>query len=330
MSLLPLPLKKYKKYIFPLVITILLSLVYNKYKSSADENETMNNYQIVKQYLLSDSSLAQSSKPIIWVHIVYEKNGRWWPSFASRTTEDLNQPYQYLTLKSIIDKCGEDFNVCLIDDDTFQNIIPGWNVDLSIVADPIKSKIRQLALARVLYYYGGFTLPSSFICFQNLMPLYEKLTRDGKMFVGEMIPRNDTSDKVNFFPDTKIMGCQKNCETMNSFISYLEVVVSSDFTEESNFIGSYSRWCQEKINRGEINMIPAQLIGASDSEGKQVTVDCLMSNTFLNLADKVQGLYIPADEILKRTAYQWFARQSAKQALNSNTVIGKYLLINRE
>ena len=77
-------------------------------------------------------------------------------------------------------------------------------------------------------------------------------------------------------------------------------------------------------------MIPAQLIGASDSEGKQVTIDCLMSNTFLNLADKVQGLYIPADEILKRTAYQWFARQSAKQALNSNTVIGKYLLINRE
>jgi len=55
-----------------------------------------------------------------------------------------------------------------------------------------------------------------------------------------------------------------------------------------------------------------------------------MGNTFLNLCDKVQGLYIPADEILKRTAYQWFARQSAKQALNSNTVIGKYLLINRE
>jgi len=325
-----LTLKKYKKIIFPLIITIMLSMIYNKYKSSVYDDENMNNYQIVKQYLLSDSSLAQSSKPIIWVHIVYEKNGRWWPSFSSRTTEDLNQPYQYLTLKSIIDKCGEDFNVCLIDDDTFQNILPGWNVDLSIVADPIKSKLRQLALARVLYYYGGFTLPSSFICFQNLMPLYEKLTSDGKMFVGEMISRNDTSDKVNFFPDTKIMGCQKNCETMNNFISHLEIIVSSDFTKESDFIGSTSRWCHEKINNGEMNVIPAQLIGISDIDGKQVTIDHLMSNTFLNLCDKVQGLYIPADEILKRTAYQWFARQSAKQALNSNTVIGKYLLINRE
>jgi len=55
----------------------------------------------------------------------------------------------------------------------------------------------------------------------------------------------------------------------------------------------------------------------------------LMSTKFLSLSGKVLGLYIPADEILKRTAYQWFARMSAKQALSSETMIGKYLLINR-
>lgn len=76
-----LTLKKYKNFVFPLIITIILSMIYNKYKSSAYDDENMNNYKIVKQYLLNDSSLAQSSKPIIWVHIVYEKNGRWWPSF---------------------------------------------------------------------------------------------------------------------------------------------------------------------------------------------------------------------------------------------------------
>jgi len=40
-------------------------------------------------------------------------------------------------------------------------------------------------------------------------------------------------------------------------------------------------------------------------------------------------LYIPADEILKRNNYNWFARLSAKQALDSDTTIGKYLLIVR-
>ena len=76
-------------------------------------------------------------------------------------------------------------------------------------------------------------------------------------------------------------------------------------------------------------MLPADLIGAKDMNGKPVTLDMLMSNNFLNLSGQVQGLYIPADEILKRTAYQWFARLSAQQALSSDTTIGKYLLIGR-
>ena len=320
---------KYKHFIYPLIVTVALSIIYNKYKSGEDEEENMKNYKLVRKYLLNDSSLAQSKKPIIWIHMVYDINARWWPDFGSRNTDNLNQPYQYLTLKSIIDKCGKDFNVCLIDDDTFTNILPGWTVDLSIVADPIKSKIRQLALAKVLYNYGGFLLPSSFICFQNLYPLYNSLTEGDKMFVGEMVVRNGVSEKVNFFPDVKFMGCQRNCQMMNDYINYLELNTSTDFTAESNFVGSYGRWCYDKIIKNEMNMIQADMLGVKDVDGKQVTLDMLMSNNFLNLSSQVQGLYIPADEILKRTAFQWFARLSAKQALASDTTIGKYLLIGR-
>ena len=320
---------KYKHYIYPLIVTIALSLVYNKYKTAEGEDEHMKNYRLVRKYLLNDSSLAQSKKPIIWIHMVYDVNARWWPSFGSRNTDNLNQPYQYLTMKSIIDKCGNDFNICLIDDDTFQNIVPGWTIDLSLVADPIKSKIRQLALAKVLYNYGGFLVPSSFLCFQNLEPIYSGLTSDNRMFVGEMLVRNGVSDKINFFPDTKFMGCQKNCPMMGNYINYLEIIVSTDFTSESDFVGTYGRWCFEKITRGEINLIPADLLGARDADGKQVTLEMLISSNFLNLSSRVQGLYIPADEILKRNNYQWFARLSAKQALASDTTIGKYLLIMR-
>jgi hypothetical protein len=306
-----------------------MSLIYNKYKSGEDDDEHMKNYRLVKKYLLNDSSLAQSKKPIIWIHMEYEVNARHWQSFFSRKTDDLNQPYQYLTIKSIIDKCGKDFNVCLIDDETFHNIIPGWTVDLSLVADPIKMKIRQLALAKILFNYGGFLLPSSFLCFQNLAPLYHTLTDGGKMFVGEMVARTDVSDKVNFFPNTKFMGCQKDCPMMFNYISYLEINVSTDFTAESHFLGAHGRWCFEKISKGEMNMIPADMLGVRDTNGKPVTLEVLMGNSFINLSDRVQGLYIPADEILKRTAYQWFARLSAKQALASDTTLGKYLLINR-
>ena len=103
-------------------------------------NDDIEQYELVKKYLLNDSSLAKSKKPIIWIHMVYDINSRWWPSFSSRNTDCLNQPYLYLTIKSIIDKCGEDFNICLIDDDTFSNIIPGWATNLNMVADPYGQK----------------------------------------------------------------------------------------------------------------------------------------------------------------------------------------------
>ena len=149
------------------------------------------------------------------------------------------------------------------------------------------------------------------------------------MFVGELVARTDVSVKVPFFPSTKFMGCEAGSPMMMNYINYLEINSSTDFTAESHFTDSYGRWCFEKISSGEMNMIPADMLGAKDTSGKTVSLEILMSNNFLNLSDRVHGLYIPADEILKRNAYQWFARLSARQALESDTTIGKYLLINR-
>jgi hypothetical protein len=320
---------KHKHFLYPIALLLIFRYLYNNYNITDEEKDHINNYKLVQTYLLNDSSLAQSKKPIIWLHMTYEKNARWWPSFSSRNTDDLNQPYLYLTMKTIIDKCGNDFNVCLIDDESFSNILPGWNIDLSIIADPIKTKIRQLGLARILYNYGGFLMPSSFICFQNVASIYDTFTENNKMFVGEMISRNGVSDKMDYFPDTIFMGCKKECPMMSKYINHLEIIVSTDFTSESQFVGSIGRWCFEQITNNEINMISADILGMKDEKGEQVTLDILMSNNFINLSNKVQGLYIPADEILRRTAYQWFARLSARQALESDTMIGKYLLINR-
>jgi hypothetical protein len=291
-------------------------------------DEEMEQYAIVKKYLLNDSSLAQSKKPIIWIHMTYETNARWWPSFNSRNNDCLNQPYQYLTIKSIIDKCSEDFNICLIDDETFPKILAGWAIDLKMVADPIRTKLRQLALAKVLYNFGGMLLPSSFLCFQNLKQIYTTYTTNEKMFVGEMLSRESTANQVNFFPSTKFMGCNKECLLMKEYVTYLEMLNSTDYTDESNFLGSYGRWCYDKILKKEMNLITAEELGIKDSIGLPITIERLMGNTYIDLSGKIQGLYIPSDEILKRTAFQWFARLSAKQALASDTAIGKYLVIN--
>jgi hypothetical protein len=318
-------------YVFSLAVLFGAAVLYDKYKSKLKTNEDMDQYDIVKKFLLNESPLGyNNNKPILWIHMVYDINSRWWPSFGSRNTDCLNQPYQYLTIKSIIDKCGEDFNICLIEDNTFAKLLPNWSIDMKVVADPVRSKLRELALTKLLYTYGGFTVPSSFLCFKNLLPMYQKGTDyNSKMFVGELIDRKSTSEQMNFFPSTKFMGCALGCEMMKEYMTYLEALISVDYTSESDFLGSYNRFCYEKIRLGKMNMVTADELGVKDNKGKPVLIEDLIGNTFIELAPSAQGLYIPADEILKRTNLQWFARLSAKQALESDTMAGKYLLTSR-
>ena len=207
--------------------------------------------------------------------------------------------------------------------------MPDWTIDVPLIADPIKSKVRELALAKLLYKFGGFLVPPSFICFQSLLPLYKYYTDAGQMFVGEMLNKTTTSSQMLYFPNTTFMGCFKECGTMLEYINYVQSVISQDFVDESTIVGAYGRWCYEKSVKGAVGVIPADKLGIKDADGSAITIDRLIQNTFLHLAGDVLGLYIPAEDILKRTAYNWFARLSAKQVLQSDTTIGKYLLITR-
>ena len=315
------------KFVWPIAVMVTLSWVYNKYKGRVFDDDLEHDYALVQQYLLTEPSLARSKKPIIWIHNTYDVNARSWQNFNSRNSAELNQPYIYLTIKSIIEKCGATFNVCLIDDTSFSHLLPSWAVDLQMVADPIRSKIRQLALAKVLYRYGGLLVPASFLCFQDLKPLVTTVKGEHKFVVAQLLDRNSTSSQVEFFPCPHFMGCTKESLTMHDFIMYLESQVSTDFTAESDFLGNTARWLNMKAMTGEITVLPADEFGAKDNDGKAVTIDRLLGDTFINLSGKVRGLYIPADEILKRTKYQWFARLSAKQLSSSDTMVGKYMAI---
>jgi len=315
------------KYIGSLAVLLIMSLMYEKYKKRESFDDESKQYELVRKYLLNHSSLAQSKKPILWIHMDYEINARSWSSFGSRNNDHLNQPYLYLTIKSIIDKCGSDFNVCIIDDSTFSKILPGWTIDLHMTADPIRSKLRELALARALHSYGGILVPRSFICLQNLASIYEQSMSQKCMFVGEFIDRNSTSVQVSFFPNSKIMGCEKNCPIMAEYIQYMEKINSTDFTEESHFTGGSGKWFYEKIQQKQVMLIGAEKLGMKDTRGKAITVEMLLNDSFIEVSHDAVGIYVPEKDILKRSTYQWFPRLSTEQVLESSTNVGKFLLV---
>ena len=247
-------------YILPVIVLLTTMFLFDNFKQYTEEDEDALHYRMVKKYLLTDSSLARSKKPLLWIHTDYNTNARWWASWGSRNSQNLNQPYKFLAIKSLIDKCGKDFNVLLIDDDSFTNLIPGWNIDLNKVGDPVKGKIRRLALARLLKHYGGLIVPSSFICFMSLKDIYQNGIRNTNMFVGEIEPRNGKGPSRTR-PDQNIavsssyfMGCNKKCPLMDEYINFLEKLIATDYTAESLFIGEESNWFAEKIQLGKINV----------------------------------------------------------------------------
>jgi hypothetical protein len=320
----PMPIMN---YVILFAILAVLAILYRRFEDKRIREENKDNYEAIQKYLLDDVTLGKSKKPILWLHIPYEYNSRRWLSFGSRSSFDLNQPYLYLTVRSIIEKCDDSFTICIIDDNAFQRLIPGWNINMTTVTDPIQANMRTLGLMKLLHIYGGLMCPISFVCLKDLSGLYEKGTRGNRMFLCETADNNITSTEYNYYPNLRFCGAPKQCETVRELIDFIQRVMSNDFTAQSVFLGDFNRWCNKRIESGRINIINGVEIGTKTIDETPIVLDHLMSNYYLDLYKGTYGIYIPADEILKRVKYEWFARLSAKQVLQSNTIVGNYLLL---
>jgi len=323
----------YVNLIILIAIFLLANFLYRRYIDKVKYTDLENDTNMIQKYLLSKSDknsnniLEDNKKPILWIPIEYQYNSRNWISFGSRSSYDLNQPYLYLTVKSIIQHCKDSFHVCLVDDNSFAKLIPGWNIDMGSVSYPISNKFRDLAMTKLIYLYGGIVVPPSFLCMKNMIGLYERGITGNKMFVCETINRSATSVDYTYYPDISFMGAMRDNHTVKELLEFMERTISTDFTSESIFLGKFDKWCAMKIKKTEVNLIPAIEIGVKDINDDPITIDILMSQGYIDLYSNAYGILIPAYEILNRTNYEWFARLSPDQVLKSDTIIGKYILL---
>lgn len=310
------------------VAIITLGILYQKYLNKQSKNIDLDDYSDIQKYLLKDTKyLLESDKPILWVHVPYEYNSRKWLDFGSRSSNDLNQPYLYLTIKSIIKNCENSFKVVLIDDKTFGKIIPNWTIDLEVVPMPSKCYIRQLAIAKLIYIYGGINVPLSFLCFRDLLSLYESGTRDNKLFVCENYNSSISSTNQLFYPNIEFFGADKENKTVEELIGFMQRTISSDFTDENNFVGAFNKWCLTQINNKKMNLIEGHLVGTKTIENVPVTVETLLSDDYIHFYPKTYGIWIPSQDILKRVHYEWFARMNIDQIFDSHFILAKYFVL---
>jgi hypothetical protein len=284
-------------------------MLYKKYDFYED------NYSLVKNYLVRDLNISKG-RPIIWIYIPSVPNSRKIKSFGDGTNTMINQDYLHLTIKSIINT-NPSFTICVIDNYSFNKIIPGWEYDLNVFSQPILNNMLQLAMSKLLYIYGGMIVPLSFLCFKDLTPLYEHGTHSG-IFICENVNKSIRPEK--FVPDPTFMGCLPNDPTMFQYSLFCETVIS-DTSEESKFLGVHSSWFYQK----NVTIISGEKIGIKTFE-TEITVEMLLSTTPIYLNDSY-GIYIPAEEILQKHDCEWFAYLSKKEVLMGNTNIQNYILL---
>ena len=313
------------KFFFIFIFLTLLGYLYDRYKFKYVGDEELNKYDKMKNYLLNEDEFA--GKPILWIHTKYNMNSRNWNSFTSRNSEKLNQPYIFSCIKSIIKYNSESFHICLIDDTSFDELVPKLNIELPKLPEPIKTHIRNIALCELLHKYGGFLLPNSTIVTKNLNDLYNEGLSTSTMFSVELLNRTNTNDVTDLFPSLKMMGCKKSSPEMKEFIDYLKVTSKNDNTNAMDFKGEAKRYLFKMSQEHKINIVNGKYFGVRNKCGKAVLLDDIMKDSFIEFDGNIKGLYIDEDELLKRDKYSWFAKLPINELSNVNNIAAKFMLI---
>lgn len=313
-------------FLFALSLIIIASYIGNNFKTQFTDSN--NDYDMIKEYLLNDSPLYGSNKPKLWIHSKYDINARKWLDFHSRNTKNLNQPYLHLTIESIINHCSNDFHVCLIDDETFSKLIPGWDIDVANLAEPSKTNVREIAMLKLIYIYGGMVVPDSFICTSNLKPLYLNGIQNNMPFVSETINRTTNmqhKQRSLFLPGLLMYGAERHNPTISLISEFIhEQNNSTHITNENIFNGNTQLFLKKLVEDGKVNLVDGKKIGIKSKDEKPIFLDDLMEEKFLNLCGCF-GIYIPGDELLKRNKHNWLAVLSKEEIYDSNIAISKYL-----
>lgn len=283
---------------------------------------------IIRKVFINETQVKTTRKPIMWIHIPYEKNSRVWQNFYSRMNENLNLPFMYLTIKSIIDKNVFDFHVCLIDDETFEKLLPEWNVSMDTIEDIALNKYRQLGLLRLVYEYGGIVVNPAFLSFKSLIDFNHSMNKSNKPFFFEEaspIESNTNTLETIYSPCLSFFGSPKHNETLKFIIYNVDIAVKQDNTNEIDFQNGIKEIILKQIHNNEAYLLDCKYLGNKNANGENIDVDdYLNQSTHIDLFKESYGINIPYKSIMKRHKYMWFVNDHINNILQGNYLLAHY------
>jgi hypothetical protein len=305
-----------KDYIYIGIITLIILYTIHIYlkNQSREESEFQSTIIDIDSYFYSDSYIKESKKRKIWIHIPFEKNSRKWSSFGSRTSTDLNLAYMTLCIKSVIDTCGDKYDIIIFDDTNIPQLID-TEIDLLKLSGALKEKYREICLLQVIYDYGGILVPPSLYLKKSL----KTLDQPDIWYVAELCNQDNVSYS-DMHPSTLFTGSNIKNADLNAYIKYQSEQIKNDFGEHS------LHYSKNYMKTHNINYIDGKITGVKDSFNKPILLEDLMENKIILLDEKNVGLFIPHSQLIKRRKYNWFCALSTEETLKSHTFISHYML----
>lgn len=322
----------FKHLLFSIVCLLFLGIIYKKVHNYIETDERKDDLNLINKYLITQNKniekLTNNNRPKIWIMLNNTINSQKWETYGSRNTTNMNKEYINLCLSSIINKCGRDFDIMLLDIDSFSILLNDWNIDLNKLSDQLRKHFTLLGLIKVLRQYGGIILEPNVIMFKSLMPIYNKIIQTHKPVVGEFKNKSLDYSTKQLMPTTMFMGSNKNNVLMKDLENKIISLVSQDYTNELNLKNLINEWLYDKIKFNKFDYINGKYIGTKDINDRVINLEELMSDKYLELDSKAFFLYIPDEDLCKRNNYNWFIYLNKKEIIESRTNIGKYLMIS--
>lgn len=299
--------------LFIMIVFLLLAFQMYKQKYYAFKQEVLD----VNDFFFKDiNHLKRSTKRKLWIHIPIEKNSRKWEHFGSRSSYNLNSDYLLLCIKSIIDHCGQYYDVILFDDSNISTLLPEQNVDYEKISGELLEKYREKSLLTILHHYGGIMMP----CSMYLRKSIYTIDKNNTFYVCEIPNQGQTSSLGDFVYSTKLMGSNKNNPILGEYINKYSEACVKDLTNETKYFSD------QLLKKMDIPILNGKIIGIRDKKDKPILLEDLMEQKSIDLATSNVGIYIPHDELMRRTKYNWYVYLTPEQVLATNVFISKYML----
>lgn len=308
---------------------VLLMALYEKYKKKQHNDAQQDHYDIVSKFLLNDQeyNLENSRLPILWVFIDYRKNSRIWENFGSRTTCSLNKPYQNITLNSIVKHASEDFNVCFIDDNAFDKLLPEWNYNLSNMPDPARTNLRLKGIYMLLEKYGGLLMPSSYLALSPVKYLYNTFLHNKDGFIA--VKKNNLFGDLDmkYVPNMNFICFQKNSDVLKELNEKIDIMIKLNlhFQNTYEYEKRIIQYLFNNVQQNKLNMVDTKYIGVEKTNNELVRLFDLFESTEDLFISNKNGIYIPDDELELSEKYSWVLYLTLSEIKNMNNIFASYI-----